>query len=270
MKKNLSALIVLCLFSWLLSSTEFKNTNRTYILCLPEISDYSDTKLIVMFHGYGGSARDFKFTTGFEKDALSRGYAVVYIDGIPKKDGGYSAPGWNTDYTKAGKDEIRFVKDLVKSLQRQYGFSKKVYAAGFSNGGFFVNKLACEEPKLFEAVASVGGMMQKSVWENKPKYTPVRFLQINGTKDEVVPMRLTNTDVFNPNPAMEDVVDFFAGDKKAVYKPEMQKINSTAIVTKYGNKAWWVLISGFHHSWPNGINYSENLNKVILDFFDAE
>jgi len=273
MKKSSSVLLITFIFVCLFfTGCVSLDTNRSYILCLPQVSekDYSNTKLIVMFHGYGGSASDFKYTTGFEKDASARDYAVVYIDGIPKKDGGYSAPGWNTDYTSYGKEEIGYVKDLIKYLRKEYGFNQKTYAAGFSNGGFFINKLACEEPELFDAVASVGGMMQKQVWEKKPKKTPVRFLQINGTKDEVVPMRLNDTAKFNPNPAMEDVIEYFAADSRIVYEPVTEKINSTAVVTKYGNKAWWVLISGFHHSWPNGINYDDNLNKVILDFFECE
>tara|TARA_B110000263_G_C15285732_1_gene500682 strand:+ start:1771 stop:1935 length:165 start_codon:yes stop_codon:yes gene_type:complete len=37
--------------------------------------------------------------------------------------------------------------------------SKRIYASGFSNGGFFAYSLACYKSNLFASIASVSGTM---------------------------------------------------------------------------------------------------------------
>ena len=74
---------------------------------------------------------------------------------------------------------------------------RRVYATGFSNGGFMVNRLACEASDLFAAVASVSGILAP---RNNPvmdpngtagNFTctpgrPVPVLHVHGTEDPLV------------------------------------------------------------------------------------
>jgi polyhydroxybutyrate depolymerase len=90
---------------------------------------------------------------------------------------------------------------------------RRIYATGFSNGGFMVNRLACEASELFAAVASVSGILAP---RNNPvmdpngtagNFTctpgrPVPVLHVHGTEDPLVD--------YNGNPFMgwDGVVNF--------------------------------------------------------------
>lgn len=52
-------------------------------------------------------------------------------------------------------------------------------------------------------------MMAKQSWEKRSSKNQIRFIQINGTKDEVVPMKLNGSSQYNPNPAMKDMIEYF-------------------------------------------------------------
>jgi len=247
----------------------FGDTTRKFILCLPPAPD-SNTKLILMFHGYGSNGYFFKNQTHLEREALAKNYAVVYITGIPRKDRPNYSSGWNYNYDRYGREEVQFVEALIKYLQKEYGLGKQVYAVGFSNGAFFVNKLATQKPELLTAAVSVGGMMPDLVWNHLPKNTSTRFMQINGTKDDVVPMRLNNSAKNNPHPAMEDVIKFYADGKASDYKEtesKIEKISDKTTLTRYGSKAWWVLIQDYTHNWPKEDYCGFNINTLILKFF---
>lgn len=248
-------------------SCEYQGTKRYFYLYLPELNSYENTKLVVMLHGYGNSARSFSMETGFEKDALPENFAVLYINGIPNPSVEMSDSGWNYNYDKYGNADINFIVELVQLLQKQYGLCKKAYVVGFSNGAFITTKLAVEKSKFFDAFVSVGGMMPESVWNHRTgKKISARFFQINGSKDNVTPMRLNNSAKYNPNPAMEDVIDYFVNQNSSHLKSQIESINNKIDIIKYEDKVWWMLIKDYPHAWPS-LRYCEiNVNKIILDF----
>lgn len=250
-------------------SCNYGVTKRSFYLYLPEAKNYSETKLVVMLHGYGNSGYSFSQDTEFEKSALPKNFAVLYIDGLPNASIKKSAAGWNYFYDKNGQADINFIVDLVHFVQKKFGLSKKAYVVGFSNGAFMTTKLAVEKSKYFDGFVSVGGMMPKPVWDHKKQgKTEVRFFQINGTKDDVVPMRLNDSAKYNPNPAMEDVIEYFVVKNGLTEKPEKQVLSDRIKITKYADTVWWIIIEDFHHSWPTISNCQLNVNEIILEFFE--
>lgn len=249
---------------------QYKNTNRKFRLYLPETQDLRKSSLIVMLHGYGESAESFSRQTQFEKSALPKNYAVLYITGIPNPSVKTSSAGWNYFYDSNGKKDIGFIVDLTKFIQKKYKLGDDAYVVGFSNGAFMTTKLAVEYSSVYRGFVSVGGMMPKTVWEHKKKNykQPVRFFQINGTKDNVTPMRLNNSDKTNPNPAIEDVLDYFVESNKIKNPGSVEKINERVTITRYENKVWWMLIEDFSHSWPDGSYANIDANKYILEFLE--
>jgi len=222
--------------------------NGEYILCLPDnFENYTEqqkasTSLIIMLHGAGGSAEGFMYETEFHKQACKKGYAVAYINGPVE---------WNFYNQKQAEKDVKFILKTIRNIQKKYGLNKAFYAAGFSNGAFMVHKLACQYSTYFTAAASVGGMMPKPVWDKRPLKNDIGFLQINGTKDDVVPMKSNNTAKNNPNPAMEDVIKYF---KSSSGNPD---------------KVQWLLIENGRHSWPKKDYSSLDANEEILNFFDS-
>lgn len=249
-------------------SCEYRGRTRRFIICLPEEQD-ANTKLVVMLHGYGSNGQSFQRDTGFEKDALPKNVAVLYVSGEPVPNVKTSSTGWNYMYNKYGKNDMDFIADLTLWCQKQYGLSKEAYVVGFSNGSFMANKLAIEKARYYKGVISVGGMMPDLVWKSahkKIKKHAVRYFQINGTKDDVTPMRLNDSAKYNPHPAMEDVIEFYCDINKAGKDFIEDVVNEKITITKYENKVWWMLIKNYPHSWPSQRFCKININEFILDF----
>ena len=62
-------------------SCTFDGVKHGFIIDMPDNSD--NAPLVLMLHGYGSSAEDFRTSVQFEKDANPLGYAVVYVTGAP-------------------------------------------------------------------------------------------------------------------------------------------------------------------------------------------
>jgi polyhydroxybutyrate depolymerase len=84
-----------------------------------------------------------------------------------------------------GDDDVGFVRALLDDLAGAYCVDpRRVFAAGFSNGAFFAQRLGCELSDRVAAVASVAGLMTLSTC------APTRamsVLQFHGDADLVVP-----------------------------------------------------------------------------------
>lgn len=256
-------------------SCVYKSNVREFMLFLPDgfenrgYQEKNTVSLIIMLHGLGSESEAFKNMTDFHKLACERNYAVAYVDGTVTKGQTGSSIGWHYFNDKQSKKDSDFLIELTKYLKNKYSLNDKFFVAGFSNGAFMVTKLASHYSNYFTAAVSVGGMMPKVVWDGKSSSINTGFLQINGTKDEVVPMILTETDKYNPNPAMENVIEYFvtanglSKDIKEVFSYRNIKIEN------YSNKVCWLLIDDGRHSWPTEKTNGVNCNKLIVDYFDS-
>lgn len=155
---------------------------------LPRQSQATRPKpLILAFHGYGQSGASMARFGDLARD----GAIVAYPDGIDKAWAG--APY----ATATGKQDFALVRDLINRIAATYQVDDlRIYAAGMSNGGGFVAKLACEMPQEFAAFASVAGAYYKGTWQGcatraqrgkeHPQFRGSRatsFLEIHGEAD---------------------------------------------------------------------------------------
>lgn len=162
---------------------------RTVLLHVP--TSYDPTKgvpLILGFHGYGGNAEQMREQTGFDAEADKRGFVVAYVLGTGIASKGFNAgdccgaPAWTSD-----TDDLGLARQIVTTLSAQYCVDpKRVFNAGFSNGGFMSYRLACEASDVFAAVASVSGVLGVEPEACKPE-RPVPLIHIHGTRDRTVP-----------------------------------------------------------------------------------
>lgn len=243
-------------------SCNYKNTNRKFVLCLPEVIEENETPLIIMLHGLGGDAGCFMEDIKFHKEANSRGYGVVFVSSMHS--------GWDNTDSKEGRLEESFLLDLASYLQKKYKLNKKVlFAGGFSNGAFMCHKLGVSKKQKFTAVVSVAGMMPKNVWGNKSSKCKTGLLQINGTKDDVVPMKLTGSDKYNPNPAIEEVIEYYAKQNKLYDLKSEEKISHNSVAVKFGKKVWFILSQDTFHAWPKEEFTHYKVNDIILEFLDG-
>ena len=256
---------------WL--SCTYAGIRHDMILELPETPD--GAPLIVMLPGYGQTAESFRSFTNMDEAAIPRGYAVLYVTGAPQPNDPTASYGWNSGISPEGNPDTAFLKALAGSMQETYGFdSAHTFAAGFSNGGFMMHRLAMECADTFAAVASVAGRITDSVWENRNEANSVGVLQITGEKDEVIPKHSDGTADRYDVPGIEDVMEYWAASN-GLSESASETVGNNSVLTKYTGsgttkQVWDVFIPNGRHSWPNGDYNGVIANELILDFFDAQ
>jgi polyhydroxybutyrate depolymerase len=162
---------------------------RTVLLHVPKSYDATKgTQLILAFHGYGGSADQMRDQTSFNVESEKRGFIVAYVQGTGIASKGFNAgdccgkPAW-TSHT----DDVGLTRAIVKSLTSSYCVDpKRIFNAGFSNGGFMSYRFICEASDIFAAVASVSGVLGVPPEGCSPT-RPVPVFHVHGTGDKTVP-----------------------------------------------------------------------------------
>lgn len=254
-------------------SCTFGGVKHSFIVDLPE--DPDNAPLVVMLHGYGSSAEDFRTSVGFEKGATPLGYAVVYVTGAPAPNDSTSATGWNSTADPNGNKDTEFLVSLAEYLQKEYDLDKnRTYAVGFSNGAFMIHRLAMEAGDTFSALVSVSGMMQPEIWDKRSSSNNVSFFQITGEKDDVVPKNSDGTAKYAKAPPIEDVMSYWVSSDGAALKEKIC-IGKGSVLTKYANsdesvQVWDLLVKNGGHSWCTEKLNGFDTNELILDFFEAQ
>lgn len=167
---------------------DFDNTNfddRTYIVHVP--ANYNpDIPAPLMFaiHGIGVDASFTQKYSGFDKLADENGYFVVY----PNSYDGFWGDGCNCQYVEqVGIDDVKYIDYLIDKMKNEYSIdTNRIYAWGWSQGGMFVNQLACRRSEVFAAFASCIGTMRLPVASACFPKRPVNIVLFNGTADQDV------------------------------------------------------------------------------------
>ncbi|MCG6872606.1 MAG: hydrolase [Gammaproteobacteria bacterium] len=152
---------------------------RKALLVVPE-SHGQKLPLLLVFHGGKGSGENLERQTGFSELAESEGFLVAYPDSQGNWSDGRSTTG-------SGRNDIDFVRAILADL-RERGLldETRVYAAGISNGGMFVLRLACEMSGEFAAFAAVSASIPEAYRNRCAPAGPVHLLMINGREDPLV------------------------------------------------------------------------------------
>ncbi|NDJ35407.1 MAG: prolyl oligopeptidase family serine peptidase [Chloroflexi bacterium] len=251
---------------------------RGYVLHLPPAYDGSTPlPVIVALHGGGGRALNMRNLTDLNPLANQEGFIVVYPQGI---DQNWADGRGATGPDQTGVDDVNFILTLLDALAAEYAIDPaRVYATGISNGGFMSQRLACEAPDRFAAVASVAATFQADFSCDPARPTPVLF--ILGTDDPLVPYE--GGEVAGERGAIfsaeESVTRWAAingcGDTPPVTTtiPDAAADGTTAEVTTIGPCAQGsavelVTVVGGGHTWPGGRQYlGEGLiGKTSRDF----
>ncbi len=248
-------------------------TPRKFLLHLPD--NYNEnTPILFMLHGYDGNPESFARDTGMNKAADVHGYAVVYPQGIPDPGDKISGAGWNSGLGNNTNDDVSFLVALAEYLQDTYHFGKDAtYAAGFSNGAFMMYRLACNAPDTFKGVASVAGMMTNGAWDERKETADISILQINGTKDDVVPQGDGSDHPEQGLHVISEVMEYWKTANE-LDKVDVTKLSDKATQTRYYSdsrkaQVCYVEIEGGSHSWPKEAFAGFDTNELILDFFDS-
>jgi polyhydroxybutyrate depolymerase len=138
--------------------------------------------LVVVMHGYSGSAAQAERDYGWDGLADSGKFVVAYPDGLSR--------AWNVDGEgccgrpgREGVDDVAFVSAAVADIAKNVGTdAAKVYATGMSNGAIMSYTLACITD-IFAAIGPVAGTQLNPC--RAPR--PTSVIHIHGTADRLVP-----------------------------------------------------------------------------------
>ena len=246
------------------------NVNRNYLVYIPNSYDSEiDYPLMFLFHGFGGIASEFMNTADMRDLAESKNFIVVYPQGL---DLAGTGSHWNCSNpsadNKSDVDDIGFIENLIDQLLIDYPVidNKRIYAAGYSNGGFMSYYLACNSKK-FAAIGSVAGTMLDDSYQNCNAQFPTAMINIHGTDDFDVPY------VGNSYyPSIPDVVDWWKNFNNATNEDLLTNQDGTIEQYIYYDAAGdrfveHIKVIGGGHYWDDKLNYEgKNTSGLIWEF----
>lgn len=145
-------------------------------------------KVLVFFHGHGGSGRATIRGSGMVRRFTEAGYVILAPDAaaIP----GRTVRGWPArPGVDGGRDDVAFAEAVIDDATARLGLGgTDILMAGFSAGGSMAWMFACYSDMPLGAVVSVAGGLRRPNPEHACPAGPRRLLQIHGYADRQVPL----------------------------------------------------------------------------------
>jgi poly(3-hydroxybutyrate) depolymerase len=160
---------------------------RSYIVYVPPSYDPAQpAPLVVALHGRPHNGAGFAYLLDLNRVAADNGFIAVYPDGFQEE--------WNyvrditPGYEDWGVDDVEFLSFLIDDLSQDLNIDRtRLYATGFSNGGFMTQRLACEPDTPFAAFGVFGATLYPE-FEELCSSAPLRpILLMHGTFDRSIP-----------------------------------------------------------------------------------
>lgn len=268
--------------------------DRSYELYLP--SRYTAAErppLVIVLHGASACGAVIGMYTGFNEYAEKMNFLALYPNSF--------GPYWNDGRVdmhspsfKVNINDVAFISRLISLMVLRYRVDpKRVYVAGFSNGGMMALRLGIELSGKLAAVASVSGTLPRHLAMLSPR-EPVPVILIHGSDDMTVPWSggklqsggRRHGEVLS----IIDTAAYFAVKNRCGVQPSMQVLadgdsdDGTVVFhvaypcSEPGREVLLLSIQGGGHTWP-GAGFSLPADKagktckdisataVILDFF---
>ena len=132
-------------------------------------------------HGYGGDASWHRNFTEMDDYTIPQNIAVVYPEGLLNS--------WNVGgfWENNNFDDVGFISTLIDSMATQFNIDlDRVYACGFSNGGYMAYELACELSDKIAAFGSVTGNFLLNDDQVCDQSRKIPIIDFHGTEDTFV------------------------------------------------------------------------------------
>ena len=227
---------------------------RAYHLYVPPGYDASQpAPLLLVYHMQGGLGWLMQEISGFNALAAQEGFIVAYPDGYGRS---WADGSGLYEADRAGVDDVGFTDALIDHLAQQYTIDpEKVYAVGFSGGGFMALRLACELSARLAAVAAVSAAMAEPVQESCLPARSVPVMIMHGTADERLPLDGHQGIVSIPE-AVLTWVGLYGCDFVPVVEALDQAADGTDVRREMyvgcreDARVWYYAIDGGGHRWP--------------------
>jgi polyhydroxybutyrate depolymerase len=170
---------------------------RTYDIYLPpDLDPAKPVPLLLELHGFVGSNStmtpwlDEEAANQFKPEAAKRGIILVLPHGTI--DPVLNHFFWNAtnaccDLDDQKPNDIGYLMAIIADVGSKYSVDpKRIFAFGHSNGGFMVNRMACDQADKIAGIVSMAG----ETYLDQTKCAasaPIAFLQVQGDADMTVP-----------------------------------------------------------------------------------
>ena len=161
---------------------------REYVVHLPSKYDPGvPLPLILSFHGFTEHMWQHEKLSKFSNESINPNMITIYPQGLG------NPPAWEGAPYASNASDLSFTTDLVNHIKATYCInSKEIFATGMSNGGGFVNTLACSpNGSDFAAFAPVAGAFYGDVangsFQCQAARPRVPILEIHGSNDSIIP-----------------------------------------------------------------------------------
>lgn len=264
---------------------------REYVLHVPQRRPMNSSgmvlpySLVLVLHGSSASGGDIEATTNMDSVSEANRVVVAYPNGVAGA-GGLFPTDWNAGSCcgAAGReniDDVAFINEVIGELEAKLPIDRRrIYVAGFSDGGRMAYRLACELSAQIAAIGVVSGSLRE---DSCAPARPVAVIAIHGTDDSIVPYD-EGSDT-PPVAAMSGVaatlppsVQFWisqngcTGGTVAPYSPHVEM--TTFPTCTNGAGVAFYSVEGGAHGWPvltdpasDDPDQTFSATSVIVDFF---
>ncbi|MFN3730290.1 MAG: alpha/beta hydrolase family esterase [Fimbriimonadaceae bacterium] len=247
---------------------------RTYNLRVPP--SYDGTKplpLVVLLHGYTGSADIVEAYTGFAAKADAEGFFLVTPNGLGRPQ------GWNMGFFRLGRpgaDDHTFLTRMIEEVEKEVKVDPdRIYMTGHSNGGMMSLDMGSRLAGKLAAIASVAGTIGVHTAEGQrrigaPK-APISVLMIHGDADPLV--RYDDEQTGLRVTSAPNGVRFWASELGGKTTPKKSELLDGAVIVdsfpdaKAGVEIVLVTLKNGDHDWPRPPKTPFVATDYIWEFF---
>ena len=250
---------------------------RSYVLVAPP-DEAAPRPLVIALHGWLGTPEQMATMTGFSPQAARRGFAVAYPAGEWRS--------WGIDQDgRRGAADAAFLARLVADVSARVKVDPaRIYVAGFSNGGFMAQALACSGQLRLAGIAIVASGLAAPEAGECDAGAAVPFLLIQGTGDPVVKVDGTGRGPNRILPAWRTLAfwaakngcDGFGQMKAASAEAGVSIMHAVGLHCRRADTEAW-FVQGAGHGWPGSSfaypafvvgrqSHSLDATSIVLDF----
>ena len=223
---------------------------RRYVLMRPTTLT-SNAPVLMLLHANGITPEVMASLTEVADYAATQGFWAV----LPAAVGGV----WKDDPFKTGADDVNFINALISQLGSQGANPARIYAAGYSNGGFMTTRLACAASDKIAAFGVVAATTRYGVSNScgTPVSRPKAWFV--GSADTIVPIAgaldLRSADstmsYWNSQQGCGGVLANSIPNKVTTDGTTVQQVRYTGCARGVENQMYTV--TGGGHAWPGGL-----------------
>lgn len=245
------------------------DTARWFRVHVPDgLKEGEPARVVLAFHGSSSAGPYFQQLSGLDEDVDSRTITVY-----PNAAVSNWAEGCNCNNAdRLGIDDLGFVEAMLDTVSAVWQLERNgVFAVGFSQGGLFAYRLACEMSDRFRAVFAVAAPMSLPLSLACHPDRPVSVVAIHGTADAVLPWNGTSNGALSLLSAPK-TAEFWAGRNDCGASETIREDLGGGAVLKLhrwascsqGRQVRLYELVGHGHGWPAGkLDASETISGIV-------